>query len=440
MSDLQRLCRRYRCRLLHQDRHSIIVGGLNEAPAALLEAIRFATGLDAQWRPLSRRQSEEEEALYPATEDTQTAPQLEQLLLHALRRRASDIHLEPLETRGQVRLRIDGVLHPLADYPTLQFTRLVTRLKVLAGLDIAERRLPQDGQLRIPLSEQTHSFRLSTLPTLHGEKAVLRQVSTRETPRSLARLGLSPAQRQTLAQALAQPQGLILVTGPTGSGKTATLYAGLRRLNAQTLNICSVEDPIETPLENINQTAIAPRAGLQFATVLRALLRQDPDVIMIGEIRDETTAHIAVNAAQTGHLVLSTLHTNSAAQTLTRLLQLGIAPYLLADSLLLVIAQRLVRRLCRHCRQREPDAVRPSWLPGECAHCSGGYRGRRALFELLTPTPTLRQAMRSGADSARLQQLAEAQGMLPLHTTAQRLAEQGKTSWGEVLRVLGPQA
>lgn len=434
MSDLTQLCQHYHCRLLHQDAHSIIIGGSGEAPEPLCAAIRFATGIEPLWRPLSPQQAD----IAPMLDESATVPQLEQLLAQALTRRASDIHLEPLAQQGRVRLRIDGVLHPVAQYPINQFTRLITRLKVLAGLDIAQRRLPQDGQLRITLAERDISFRLSTLPTLHGEKAVLRQVDDTQAPRALAQLGLTLAQRRLLEQALTRPQGLILVTGPTGSGKTATLYGGLRWLDALALNICSVEDPIETPLNNINQTAIAPAAGLQFATVLRALLRQDPDVIMIGEIRDEATAHIAINAAQTGHLVLSTLHTNSAAESVTRLLQLGIAPYLLADSLSLVIAQRLVRRLCRHCRRQTPQSAQLRWQPGTCPRCHGGYRGRRALFELLPVTPALRHAIRNGASSTRLQQLAEEHGMQPLRATAQRLAEQGVTAWGEVIRVLGP--
>jgi type IV pilus assembly protein PilB len=279
-------------------------------------------------------------------------------LLEAGRRDASDLHIEPLEHGWRIRLRVDGVLHEMAQPPAHLRDALVTRVKVLARMDIAERRIPQDGRLRIRgLHDRFEDYRVSSVPTLFGEKLVMRRLDTFPAELSLESLGLFPAQCAAIGQAIRTPHGLALVTGPTGSGKTLSLYCFLQVLNTQSRNICSVEDPAEIQLPGINQVNVREKAGLTFAVALRALLRQDPDVIMIGEIRDEETADVAVKAAQTGHFVMSTLHTNDAPGAVARLLDMGVEPYNLAAALRIVTAQRLVRRLCPACRTPAPDTA-----------------------------------------------------------------------------------
>lgn len=362
---IEQLCHQFGCVMIEADSQAIQIAGPHTvAPSKLIDAIKFASGKSVVWHmwgaaQLESAQQHHATALTPQDgtgDDIKTKQLLEYIIQQALKRRASDIHLEPKLNSLSVRLRIDGVLQPLPIPNGSETLRIVPRLKVMAELDIAERRIPQDGQLNIALNTQSATFRISTLPTRLGEKVVLRQVQDGAQPFELDDLGFEPQSLRTFKSALSKPQGLILVTGPTGSGKTATLYSSLNYLHSPEINICSVEDPVESPLEGVNQTAINTKAALGFNTVLRALLRQDPDVIMIGEIRDAETAEIAVNAAQTGHLVLSTLHTNSASETLVRLSQLNIKPYLIAASLSLVIAQRLVRKLCQHCRQRDHTA------------------------------------------------------------------------------------
>jgi type IV pilus assembly protein PilB len=280
---------------------------------------------------------------------------LQNTLLDACARGASDIHVEPGEQAWRIRLRIDGVLHEVARPAAHLLDAFVTRVKVLARLDIAERRIPQDGRLRLPLGgQQVEEYRVSSLPTLFGEKLVLRRLDALPAELSLALLGLDAAQQRTLTHALASPHGMILVTGPTGSGKTVSLYCFLQLLNRVSLNLCSVEDPAEIQLAGVSQVSVREKAGLTFAAALRAFLRQDPDVIMVGEIRDAETADVAVKAAQTGHLVLSTLHTNDAPATIARLLDIGVAPFNLAAAVRLITAQRLVRKLCPACRQPAP--------------------------------------------------------------------------------------
>ena len=454
---IEQLCHQFGCHMIEEDSHAIQVAGSHAvAPNKLVDAIKFASGKSVVWHvwgaaQLESAQQHHATALTPPDgtgDDVKTKQLLEYIIQQALKRRASDIHLEPKLNSLSVRLRIDGVLQPLPIPNGSETLRIVPRLKVMAELDIAERRIPQDGQLNIALSSQSATFRISTLPTRLGEKVVLRQVQDGAQPFELDDLGFEPQMLSTFKSALNKPQGLILVTGPTGSGKTATLYSSLNYLHSPERNICSVEDPVESPLEGINQTAINTKAALGFTTVLRALLRQDPDVIMIGEIRDAETAEIAVNAAQTGHLVLSTLHTNSASETLVRLSQLNVKPYLIAASLSLVIAQRLVRKLCQHCRQRDHTAQKltPSqwqgdefhhWIAAGCEHCFNGYYGRKAVYEILPISREIQLALLVHASALDIHTLSQQQGVVSLWQAGLQLAHRGETSLAEVVRVLG---
>ncbi|WP_159565276.1 type II secretion system protein GspE [Budvicia diplopodorum] len=372
---------------------------------------------------------------------------INQVIRQAFQRRASDIHFEPYAGHYRIRLRIDGTLQETAMPPAALALQLAARLKIMGRLDIAERRLPQDGQLTFNLDGEERALRISTIPVSAGEKVVLRVMESGKAPQEIASMGM-PTKLQTLYTSMIhQPQGLILVTGPTGSGKTATLYAGLRLLNDASRNICSVEDPIEIPLSGMNQTQINLKAGITFSTALRAFLRQDPDILMVGEIRDRETADIAIEAAQTGHLVLATLHTNSAADTLVRLSQMGIPDYLLASSLKLIVAQRLIRCLCPRCRQKKPHdqkvyrggkniTLHDSQAMG-CEHCLSGYYGRTGIYEMLCVTDELRQALFNGATATQLHILACQQGMVPLFEAGITLVEQGITSLQELYRTIG---
>ena len=376
-----------------------------------------------------------------------TVDVLNHTLQQAINQRASDSHIEPMEHACQIRLRIDGVLCPQPPLAAELANLLSARLKVLGNLDIAERRLPQDGQFTIELANEPVSFRIATLPCSGGEKIVLRLLH--QVPQALEpkALGMNAEQLACFNAVLHQPQGLILVTGPTGSGKTVTLYSALQSRNTPDVNICSVEDPIEIPLAGLNQTQINPRAGLTFQNVLRALLRQDPDIIMVGEIRDGETAGIAINAAQTGHLVLSTLHTNSTTETLIRLEQMGVARWMISSALTMVIAQRLVRRLCPHCRRETRDQAQlprsvwprplPRWQPTGCDRCYHGFYGRVAIFEVLAIDNALRQAIASGAGTDVIEASARQAGMVSLFEHGCRAVEQGLTTIEELLRVLG---
>lgn len=358
-----------------------------------------------------------------------------QIILHAVQQGASDIHFEPFEDHYQIRMRIDGLLTTTHSPHKSLNRRLSSRLKLLAQLNIAEKRLPQDGRIQLSIeSQQKIDIRVSTLPTFWGEKVVLRLLGRGNPTSTLAHIGLTASQHQCLQQVLTSPQGLILVTGPTGSGKTTTLYGALQHLNHDQRNISTVEDPIEIQLSGINQVQANDAIGLDFSTVLRALLRQDPDVIMVGEIRDLTTAQMAIRAAQTGHLVLSTLHTNSAYESLIRLQQMGIADYQLGASLKLIIAQRLVRKLCPHCKQHS-DAPSPTnsvshhWIahPKGCKHCLGGYRGRVGIYDFYHPMTASSPATTITEQDKRTCQLWH-QGMA--------LVTQGVTSLAELSRVV----
>jgi general secretion pathway protein E len=374
------------------------------------------------------------------------------LFSQAAREGASDIHFEPYETRSVVRLRVDGMLRDVLEVPLAAHGFLVSRIKILAELDIAEKRLPQDGRILLRLAGRPIDVRVSTIPTAHGERVVLRLLDKQAGRLSLAALGMAPPTLAALDALIHQPHGILLVTGPTGSGKTTTLYAALAQLDTRQLNIMTVEDPIEYDLEGIAQTQINPKIDLDFARALRAILRQDPDVIMIGEIRDLETAQIAVQASLTGHLVLATLHTNDAIGAVTRLVDMGIEPFLVASSLLGVLAQRLVRKLCPDCRRpHRPDAAEQRLLHLACADdpmptmlytavgCPAcdrtGYRGRTGIFELLTVDDSLRALIHDRAGEARLREHARRRGMVGLREDGLRWVRAGVTSLEEVLRV-----
>lgn len=448
---LTSLCRRSGALLLNTSDTTIHIAVAGEAPQALLDTLRFSTQKQVDIERWSAEQLEKQQILtqpeISVEEEIPIIEWVEQTLNEALTRRASDIHFEPGEHDYRVRLRIDGVLHNATKAPVTLANTITARLKVLGNLDIAERRLPQDGQFSIRLNGQKVSFRLSTLPCRYGEKVVLRLQPEGKKHVDADELGMSASQLALFRHTLSQPQGLVLVTGPTGSGKTMTLYSALGERNNPDVNICSVEDPIELPVAGLNQTQVHPRAGLSFQRVLRALLRQDPDIIMIGEIRDAETAEIAIKAAQTGHLVLSTLHTNSTTETLVRLEQMGVARWMLASALKLVVAQRLVRKLCPHCRSLPPEPVilptkiwprpLPHWKQNGCEHCYAGFYGRIALFEMLPVTPELSSRIGEGASAEETEKLAHSQGMKTLTEHGFRAVEAGLTTPEEVYRVLG---
>ncbi len=397
---------------------------------------------------------EEDTAIVSSVQEAPVVRFVNSILLSAIRQGASDIHFEPYESSYRVRLRIDGLLQVAAQPPIGLAAKVCARLKVLARLDIAERRAPQDGRLRLRLSGRRRvDLRMSTLPTLHGEKVVVRILDSGAALPGLDELGMDTRQQRDFASALAQPQGMILVTGPTGSGKTVTLYAALSRLNALERNISAVEDPCEIQLPGINQVNINRAAGLTFASTLRAFLRQDPDVIMVGEIRDAETAAIATRAAQTGHLVLSTLHTEDAPATLARLRDLEVPPYA-AASVRLIVAQRLVRRLCSQCRRpcaprpqdvrrqgMDLDALPPGarlYRPGAssaCGHCANGYRGRVGLFQVMPVSAAQRALIHAGAPMAEIEAQAELEKVADLRASGWEKARQGITSLEEVNRV-----
>lgn len=451
--DLNQLCQRHNALVLAVDETAIHIAVVDAPAQAFMEALRFATQKHIDIECWSAQRFEKHK-LTPAfnapalaEENGNATERVNHILQQALLRRASDIHIEPGETACRVRLRVDGVLQTLAPLSVQAGLTLTARLKVLGKLDIAERRLPQDGQFAIELEGKSVSFRLSTLPSRHGEKVVLRMLQQTEQALEVEALGMSAQQQAHFSQALNSPQGLILVTGPTGSGKTVTLYSALGALNKPQVNLCSVEDPIEIPLPGLNQTQINPKAGLSFQSVLRALLRQDPDVIMVGEIRDGETAEIAIKAAQTGHLVLSTLHTNSTTDTLVRLEQMGVPRWMLASALRLVIAQRLVRKLCPCCRTAQAEPIRlpatlfprplPQWQAAGCERCYGGFYGRLALFELLAVEPALRLAIQEGRSAQEIETLARQQGMVSLFESGCQAVEEGLTTLEEIYRVLG---
>ncbi|WP_211916000.1 type IV-A pilus assembly ATPase PilB [Vibrio sp. B1REV9] len=374
---------------------------------------------------------------------------IHQILLDAVRKSASDIHFEPYENLYRVRLRCDGILVESQQPPSHLSRRLSARIKILSRLDISERRLPQDGRIKLKLNQETAiDIRVSTLPTLFGEKLVLRLLHSNASDLNIDKLGYNKHQKQLYLNALQRPQGMILMTGPTGSGKTVSLYTGLNILNKPEINIATAEDPVEINLPGINQVQVQPQIGFGFSEALRAFLRQDPDVIMLGEIRDLNTAQNAIKASQTGHLVLSTLHTNSTAETIIRLSNMGVERFNLAGSLSLIIAQRLVRILCSHCKTPQPldvqlrhigivatDLIYQANRDG-CNECTQGYVGRTGIYEMMHFDESLSEALMTGASIHEIEKLAIANGMQTLQMSGVEKLRQGVTSLSELKRVL----
>ena len=386
------------------------------------------------------------------TDDTPIVRFVHKMLLDAIKGGASDIHFEPSERTYRVRFRTDGILHEVTSPPVNLGSRLAARLKVMAELDISERRMPQDGRIKMKLSKsKAIDFRVNTLPTLWGEKIVLRILDPGSARMGIEALGFEEDQQQMLLEAIHKPQGMILVTGPTGSGKTVTLYTGLNILNTDERNIATAEDPVEINLEGINQVNVNYKVGLDFASALRAFLRQDPDVVMVGEIRDLETAEIAIKASQTGHMVLSTLHTNSAAETLTRLRNMGVPAFNLATSVNLIIAQRLARRLCPNCKEvmdvpketllaegfTEEDLSRDFQVFDAvgCSKCKDGYKGRVGIYEVVKITPEMQRIIMEDGNSIELATQARKHGFNDLRRSGLLKVMQGMTSLKECNRV-----
>jgi len=399
-------------------------------------------------------QEERQEDDSPPTGDKEDAPivvYINKILLDAIKKGASDLHFEPYEKSFRIRFRVDGILTEVAKPPISLASRMAARLKVMSKLDIAERRVPQDGRIKLALSKRKSiDFRVSTLPTMWGEKIVMRILDSSSAMLGIDMLGYEAEQKKIYMDALAQPQGMILVTGPTGSGKTVSLYTGLNILNTAERNISTAEDPVEINLEGINQVQINNRAGLTFPSALRSFLRQDPDIVMVGEIRDLETAEIAIKAAQTGHLVLSTLHTNSAAETLTRLLNMGVPSYNVASSVSIIIAQRLARRLCTQCRTAEElpenelinqgfpaDKIGQFTLfkPVGCDQCTGGYKGRVGIYEVIKISGKISTIIMEGGNSLDIASQCQKEGYDNLRQSGLKKAMQGMSSLEEINRV-----
>jgi type IV pilus assembly protein PilB len=374
------------------------------------------------------------------------------VLVDAINSGASDIHFEPYEKNFRIRFRQDGILTEVAAPPINLAARLTARLKVMSRMNIAERRVPQDGRIKLKLSRNRDiDFRVNTLPTLYGEKVVLRILDSATAKLGVEKLGFEEDQMKAFLDAINKPYGMILVTGPTGSGKTVSQYTALNMLNKPSVNISTVEDPVEIQVAGINQVNMNPKTGLTFAEALRAFLRQDPDIIMVGEIRDLETAEIAVKAAQTGHLVLSTLHTNDAPQTLTRLANMGVPPFNIASSVLLIMAQRLARRLCEHCKAEEPvpkqalleegfaeEDIREGlkiYKPVGCTMCTQGYKGRVGLFQVMPVSEAMGRIIMAGGNSMELEQQARKEGVHNLRQSGLRKVRAGITSLEEINRV-----
>ncbi|MBW3532823.1 type IV-A pilus assembly ATPase PilB [Shewanella sp. NKUCC06_TVS] len=425
-------------KILEVDISGLDLGGMDEAALAAIEI----TDTDRR----------SEESTGESSDDAPIVIYINKILTDAIRKGASDLHFEPYEKRYRIRFRIDGILHEVSEPPISLAGRLSARLKVMSKLDIAERRVPQDGRIKMKLSRtKSIDFRVSTLPTLWGEKIVMRILDSSSAQLGIEKLGYEPDQEKLYLEMLAKPQGMILVTGPTGSGKTVSLYTGLNILNTEERNISTAEDPVEINLEGVNQVHINLKAGLTFASALRSFLRQDPDVVMVGEIRDLETAEIAIKAAQTGHLVLSTLHTNSAAETLTRLINMGVPGYNIASSVNLIIAQRLARRLCPECKQAEiipeHELLRlgfsqtqitqgfTTFKPVGCEHCSAGYKGRVGIYEVMKMSDEIARTIMEGGNSLQIASQAKAQGMRDLRQSGLLKVIHGVTSIAEVNRV-----
>jgi type IV pilus assembly protein PilB len=403
------------------------------------------SGIDVQ------EERQEDDDATGGKEDAPIVVYINKILLDAIRKGASDLHFEPYEKTYRIRFRVDGILTEMAKPPVSLASRMAARLKVMSKLDIAERRVPQDGRIKLTLSKKKSiDFRVSTLPTMWGEKIVMRILDSSSAMLGIEMLGYEPAQKKIYMEALEQPQGMILVTGPTGSGKTVSLYTGLNILNTEERNISTAEDPVEINLEGINQVQINIRAGLTFPNALRSFLRQDPDIVMVGEIRDIETAEIAIKAAQTGHLVLSTLHTNSAAETLTRLLNMGVPSYNVASSVSIIIAQRLARRLCKRCKVEDiiptPELEKQGFIPEQmsniqlfkpvgCEQCTGGYKGRVGIYEVIKISEKMSSIIMEGGNSMDIAKQCQKEGYNNLRQSGLEKAHQGVTSLAEINRV-----
>ncbi|APZ43715.1 type IV-A pilus assembly ATPase PilB [Acidihalobacter ferrooxydans] len=391
-----------------------------------------------------------------AASDVDDAPvvrYVNKVLLDAIKRGASDIHFEPYEKYYRLRLRIDGILHEIGRPPVAMAPRLASRIKVMSRMDVVERRRPQDGRIKLQISKnRAIDFRVNSLPTLYGEKIVMRILDPSSAQIGIEGLGFEEEQQALYLSALSKPYGMILVTGPTGSGKTVTLYTGLGILNTDDRNISTAEDPAEINMPGINQVNVNPKVGLTFAEALRSFLRQDPDVVMVGEIRDLETAEIAIKAAQTGHLVLSTLHTNDAPQTLTRLMNMGVPPYNIANSVSLIIAQRLARRLCKHCKEvhdvPKEALIEEGFTPEDadtitvyranlkgCSKCSGGYKGRVGIYQVMPVSEEMARLIMEGANAMVLAKQAGREGVPDLRASGLRKVRNGMTSLDELNRV-----
>lgn len=397
-------------------------------------------------------EEEEERGLDTAGgDDTPVVRFVNKVLLDAIKRGASDIHFEPYEKKYRVRYRLDGILRPVASPPIKMSPRIASRLKVMSGLDIAERRVPQDGRIKLNLSKtKAIDFRVSTCPTLFGEKVVLRVLDASAAKMGIDKLGYEEAQKEMFLEAIQKPYGMVLVTGPTGSGKTVSLYTALNILNTDGRNISTVEDPVEIRMAGINQVQQNVKKGMTFARALRSFLRQDPDIIMVGEIRDLETAEIAIKAAQTGHMVLSTLHTNDAPQTIARLMNMGIAPYNITSSVTLVIAQRLARRLHKDCA-KPADIPKEALLaegfaedeldnleifePVGCSSCNEGYKGRVGIYQVMQLTEDMQRIILEGGNAIQIADQARADGFNDLRASAMQKVRDGVTSLAEMNRV-----
>ncbi|MCL5767202.1 type IV-A pilus assembly ATPase PilB [Acinetobacter sp. ANC5681] len=396
---------------------------------------------------------QEDDDASPQGDESPIVKYINKLLIDAIRMGASDLHFEPYEKMYRVRYRVDGVLRQIATPPLQMATRLASRLKVMSQMDISEKRMPQDGRIKLKLSKtKAIDFRVNSLPTLFGEKLVLRILDPSSAMLGIEALGYEDDQKALFMEALEKPQGMLLITGPTGSGKTVSLYTGLNILNTEDTNISTAEDPVEINLEGINQVNVNPKTGLTFSAALKAFLRQDPDVIMVGEIRDLETAEIAIKAAQTGHMVMSTLHTNSAPETLTRLRNMGVPSFNIATSVNLVIAQRLARRLCSQCKApvdvpkqslielgfTEQDLANPDlqiFQPIGCAECREGYKGRVGIYEVMKVTPAISQIIMEDGNALQIAAASEKAGFDNLRRSGLKKVMQGITSLQEINRV-----
>jgi type IV pilus assembly protein PilB len=408
--------------------------------------------MEAAQRYAEERKAAEQASQLDADDGVSDSPIVQvvkNMIEQAARQRASDIHVEALERVARVRFRIDGALYEKFTYDIHLLPAIIARLKIIGGMDISEKRKPQDGRITMIVDRVEYDIRASILPTVYGEKCVMRLAQKKMLTRDKSELGFTDLEMRQFDNILKNPNGIILVTGPTGSGKSTTLYTALSELNREDVNIITVEDPVEANIDGINQVQTNDKAGLTFASALRSILRQDPDIIMIGEIRDGETAGIAVQASITGHLVVSTLHTNSSAATLTRLMDMGIESYLLADSMVGVIAQRLVRRLCPECKEPyEPSPeekklldipqIEPATIyrPCGCGQCNNtGYKGRIGVYEIMTITPALRRVITQHGNTEQIRDAAMEEGMHTLRMSASRMVLDGVTSFSEMMKV-----